>query len=40
MEDNKVYFRHFMLYYFQIEQIATQTQNKVSSVYEKDAVTD
>lgn len=38
MDNNKVHFRHIMLFYFKKGKNATQTQRKIYAVYGEDAI--
>jgi len=38
MEENKVYFRHLMLFFYRKGKHATQAANKICAVYGEDAV--
>ena len=40
MEENKPHFQHIMLYYFKKGKNATETQEKICTVYGEEAVTD
>jgi len=38
MEENKVHFRHLMLFFYRKSKNVTQTANKICAVYSKGAV--